>query len=460
MSKDLRSFLETIKKKAPEDFWEIEEEIDVYYKTTAWVKRFEREKKHPIFFFKKVKGFNIPIIANLYGSKKILALSLDTKEEHLHDSYRERLKRLIPPKMISSGPVKELFLKEEQVDLFHLPIPYHHEYDAAPYITGGILIVTDPETGRRNCSYHRLMVAGKNRLRTHIAPGRHLEVVFKKYEEKNLPLPCSIFIGHHPSLGLGSVAMTSIKIDELEVMGGMLGEPVELLKGEIVDCVYPAYAEIALEAEILPNIREDEGPFGEITGYAAGLRKRPVIHVRALSMRKDPIYHDIIPGTTEHILLGSLPHEVHLYELARSIYPHIQSISLPISGVGRFHCYISLDKRKEGLINLIGMALLSADPGLKHIVFVDKDIDVSNESEVLWAIATRVQADRDIHIIPNCLGLDLDPSTHYPPENEGRSAKMIVDATAKPNLSYEAYCRRNRVPEEIERKIFEISLNK
>ncbi len=453
MGKDLRTFLETVEKRMPEDFLKIEEEIDLHYETTAWVKGFERRGRHPIFYFKKIKGFDLPVVTNLLGSKKWMALSLDTIVEKLHDTFRERQRKLIPPRHVSSGPVKELVFQEDQVDLSRLPIPYHHECDAAPYITAGILIAIDPENGKANCSYHRLMVAGKNRLRTHIAPGRHLEGILKKYEEKNFPLPCSIFIGHHPGLGLGSVAMTPRGVDELEVLGGMLGEPVELLEGERVECVYPAYAEIVLESEILPNLREEEGPFGEFTGYAAGLRKRPVIVVRSLCMRKDAIYQDLIPGGEEHLLLGTIPRESHFYEVVRSISPNIQSISMPLSGAGRFHCYVSMDKQKEGEANQVGMALLSADSSLKHVVIVDKDIDIRDESEVMWAIATRVQADRDIYIIPNCLGSDLDPSTHFPPENEGRTAKMIVDATAKPNLNYGAYPRRNRVPEALEKRI-------
>jgi 2,5-furandicarboxylate decarboxylase 1 len=453
MGKDLRSFLELVKQKIPEDFLQIEEEIGTQYETTAWVKSYEREGKHPIFFFPRVKGFNRPIVSNLFGSRKVMALALDTSPGELIKTFREKQKNLIPPQYMTSGPVRDLVFEEDAVDLSKLPITFHHEGDSAPYITGGILTVFDPETGKNNCSYHRLMVVGKNRLRTHIAPGRHLEYIFKRHEEKNSPLPCSIFIGHHPALGLGSVAMTPRGIDEVEVMGGMLGEAIDLLKGERVECIYPAHAEIVLEAEILPNIREEEGPFAEFTGYAAGLRKRQVILVKSLCMRKDAIYHDLIAGANEHLLLGSIAREAHFYELARSISPYIQSVSIPLSGAGRFHCYVSLDKQNEGQVNQIGMALLGADPMLKHIVIVDKDIDLFNEREVLWAVATRVQADRDIHIIPNCSGSDLDPSTQYPPGNEGKTAKMIVNATAKPSLNYEAYSRKNHIPKEVENKI-------
>jgi 2,5-furandicarboxylate decarboxylase 1 len=453
MGKDLRTFLEQIKQRAVEDFLEIEEEIDLYCETTAWVKSFEDEGKHPLILFKKIKGFDHPIVTNLFGSKKMMGLALGCSVEKLHETFRERARKLIPPRYVSSGPVKEISFYEDQVDLFQLPIPHHHEGDAAPYITGGILIAIDPENGKANCSYHRLMVAGKNRLRTHIAPGRHLKSIFQRYEERNLPLPCSIFIGHHPSLGLGSVAMTPKGVDELEVMGGMLGESLNLLKGEKVECVYPAEAEIVLEAEILPNIREEEGPFTEFTGYATGVRAREVVLVRSLFMRKDAIYHDLIPASNEHILLGLISREVHFYELAKSISPSIQAVAFPTSGVGRFHCYVSIDKQKEGEVNLIGMALLAADPLLKHVIIVDKDINIFNEKEVLWAIATRVQADRDIYIIPNCLGSDLDPSTQFPRDHEGKTAKMIIDATAKPSLTYEGYSRKKQLPKELEEKI-------
>ncbi|OGP93470.1 MAG: hypothetical protein A2156_11250 [Deltaproteobacteria bacterium RBG_16_48_10] len=455
MGKDLRSFLKLAKERMPGDFLEIEEEIDIHHETTAWVKGFQRAGKNPIFYFKKVQGFSQPIVSNLFGSKKVIAFVLDTSLAQLLETYRKREKNLIAPRYVSSGPVRAIVFEGNQVDLSCLPITYHHEGDAAPYITGGILTVIDPETGKTNCSYHRLMVAGKNRLRTHIAPGRHLGYIFKRYEEKNVPLPCSIFIGHHPSLGLGSMAMTPRGIDEIEVMGGMKGEPIDLLRGETVDCVYPAEAEVVLEAEILPNLREEEGPFAEFTGYAAGMRKREVLQIKSMGMRKDAIYHDLIAGGNEHLLLGSIAREAHFFELARSLSPFVRSVSIPLSGAGRFHCYLSLDKQREGQVNQIGMALLGADPVLKHIVIVDQDIDVYNEEEVLWAIATRVQANRDIHIIPNCIGSDLDPSTHFPPEKEGRTAKMIIDATAKPGLHYEAYSRKNRVPEALLKKIQE-----
>ncbi len=460
MEKDLRSFLKLARERIPEDFLEVEEEIDLRYETTAWVKGLERTGKDPIFFFKKVKGFSQPIVSNLFGSKKVMAFALDVSPDRLLETYRKRQKNLIPPRYVSSGPVRDIVLEGDHLDLSCLPIPYHHEGDSAPYVTAGVLTVMDPETGKANCSYHRLMVAGRNRLRAHIAPGRHLGNIFRAYEEKNIPLPCSVFVGHHPALGLGSVAMTRRGIDEMEVMGGMLGEPLSLLKGEKVDCLYPADAEVVFEAEILPGLREEEGPFAEFTGYAAGVRKREVLEVKTICMRKDALYHDLIAGANEHLLLGSIAREAHFFELARSISPFVQAVSIPLSGAGRLHCYVSLEKQKEGQVNQIGMTLLGADPMLKHVVIVDKDIDISNEGEVLWAIATRVQATRDIVMIPNCTGSDLDPSTHFPPEKEGKTAKMIIDATAKPGLHYEAYSRRNHVPDALAQEIREKLINK
>jgi 2,5-furandicarboxylate decarboxylase 1 len=455
MEKDLRGFLDLLKIKMPEEYLEIKDEIDIHHDTTAWVEILEQGGRDPVFFFRKVKGFSQPIVSNLFGSKKVMALALETSLESFLDVYKERQKNPIPPHSVSSGPVREIVLEGDHVDLSILPIPFHHEGDVAPYITGGIVTVRDPETRKVNCSFHRLMVAGRNRLRTHIAPGRHLDNILRQHENRNASVPCAVFIGSHPALGLGATAMVQRGTDEIEVMGGMLGEPIPLLNGILVDCVYPANAEIVLEAEILSNVREEEGPFAEFTGYAAGLRKRPVLIVKTLCMRKDAIYHDLIAGANEHLLPASVARETYFLDLARSVSPRVQSVSLPLSGCGRFHCYVSLDKGNEGEVNQIGMTLLGADSMLKHVVVVDRDIDVFNEREVLWAIATRTQADRDMTVIPNCLGSDLDPSTHFSPDHEGLTAKMIIDATAKPGLHFGAYSRRNRIPGEIEKKVRE-----
>lgn len=201
MGKNLRTFLELAREKIPEDFCEIREEIDIRCEPTAWVKGFDREGRDPVVFFPRVKGFTQPLVINLAGSRKLMALALDTPVEKLLATFGERQRRLIAPSHQENGPVREVFWEGERIDLSSLPIPYHHEGDSAPYITAGIVTVVDPETGKRNCSYHRLMVAGKDRLRAHIAPGRHLDNIHKMHEAKDLPMPCSIFVGHHPALG-------------------------------------------------------------------------------------------------------------------------------------------------------------------------------------------------------------------------------------------------------------------
>lgn len=453
MVKDLRTFLEEIRRKRPSDLVRVKEEITLEYETTTLVRKLLRKNRRPILFFEKAKEFKMPIVSNLYADRSRLALALDTTADELSSEYGKRETTLIPPKMVESGPVKEVVLSGPQVDIRKLPISIHHQADQAPYLTGGMYVARDPDTGIRNCSFGRLMVVGKNKLRTHLQAGRHLDAIYRKYERKDLPMPCSVFIGHHPALALGSLSIASFDTDELEVMGGMLGEPVRMVRGEVVDCIYPADAEIALEVEIPPGEREDEGPFAEFTGYAAGVQKHHVVNIKAICMRKDTIYHDLIPGTDEHLLPGAIAKEAHFYRVANSCHPIVKRLCVPLSGTGRFHCYVSLDKQMEGQVRNVAMAVLAADIYVKHVIVVDKDIDVYNENEVLWAMATRVQADRDILIIPNCRGSDLDPSALYPLEHAGITAKMIIDATAKPSLEYGAYSRKNRVPPRVEKKI-------
>lgn len=453
MGKDMRDFLKQVERETPEEFIRVKKEIGLEYETTNLVEKLKKIGKDPVLFFEKVKGFDMPMVSNLMANRARIAMALKVTPENVAKEFRTRQANPIPPVYVKNGPVKEVIVKGNDVDLKMLPVTTHHSSDPGPYLTSSIVIVTDPETGIRNASYGRFQVAGKNKMRTHISPGRHLDAIYKKFEKMNKPMPISIFIGHHPALAMGSLSLVPFHVDELDIMGAMAGEPVELVKGEVVDCEYPAFSEIVIEAEVPPFEREDEGPFAEFTGYATGVRKRPVVYAKAICMRKNPIYYDLIAGNDEHLLPGAISREAYFYSIASSACPSIKDIHVPPSGAGRFHCYVAIEKHNEGQVNNLAMAIFGSDMFVKHIVVVDTDINVYNDAEVLWAIGSRVQADRDINIISNCRGSDLDPSAHFPPEREGITAKVIIDATAKPGLDYEAFSRKNRVPEEIEKKM-------
>lgn len=444
---NLRAFLAQVRAATPDQYIEVEKEVDPKYEITAIQKKLEKQDKYPLLHFKRVKGSSLPVVLNVYGNRDRLALGLGTTKEKLLDVYREREDHPVAPVEVEHAPAQEVVIPEEEVDLFRLPVMTAHEPDIAPYITTGIVIAKDLDTGIHNASFGRLMLVDRNTVYTHVTPGRHLHQYYTKAESRGQALPVTINLGSPPSWALGALSLIPIDQDELGVMGAMDGEPLKIIPAKSVPVPALAEAEIVLEGEILPNVRGEEGPYCEFTGYATGRRLRHVIKIKAVTMRRDPIYHALVAGSTEHRILGSISKESYLFKAAKVAAPSVKALHVPVSGCGRFHCYVSLEKKAKGQPKNVAMAIFGADIYTKMVVVVDHDIDVFDEREVLWAIATRVQGDRDIAFIPRALGSDLDPSA----DEDGVVCKVIVDATAKPFLA--DYHARAVVPQEVMERI-------
>jgi UbiD family decarboxylase len=216
-----------------------------------------------------------------------------------------------------------------------------------------------------------------------------------------------------------------MEMDEFDIAGGLLQQPVELVKCKTIDIEVPANAEIVVEGEILANTHEEEGPFGEYTGYSTYRSTRNVFVVKAITRRVRPIFLDIIPGySTEHLLLGRVAKEAHVFERLKEVVPTLKALNYPKSGT-HFHAYMSFKNTAAGQARHALMLLFGLDSYIKLAVAVDDDIDVFNEEEVLWAIATRFQADTDMFVVPKVFCNRLDPSAV-----DGMSAKLGFDATA------------------------------
>ncbi|MGB9887245.1 MAG: UbiD family decarboxylase [Moorellales bacterium] len=444
---DLRSFLAEVRRRTPNEYFEVEKEIDPKYEIAALHKQLEKLNRYPVLYFKRVKGSSLPVVLNVYGHRDRLALALNTTPDKVTEVYSQREDHPIPPREVQSAPVQEVVITGAEVDLFQLPVLTAHEPDIAPYLTTGIVIAKDPDTGVHNASFGRLMLVDRNTVYTHVTPGRHLHQYYTKAESRGQSLPVTISLGSPPTWALGALSLIPIDQDELAVMGAMDGQPLKIVPGKTVPVPALAEAEIVLEGEILPRVRGEEGPFCEFTGYATGRRQRHVVKITAITMRRDPVYHALIAGSTEHRVLGSIARESYLLKAARVAAPSVKAVHVPVSGCGRFHCYVSLEKRAKGQPLNVGMAVLGADVYTKMVIVVDHDIDVFDEREVLWAVATRVQGNRDITFIPRALGSDLDPSA----DEDGVVCKTIVDATAKPFL--DQYHARAVVPQEVMERI-------
>ncbi len=445
MPKDLRSFIAELEAKSPEEIARVNKPLSPRYEISALLTHLEKIKRFPLLFFEKVKGSDAPVVINAQASRRLMAIALDGKPEDLARKFGERQSKPIPPVEVTDAPVQEVTKLGDEADLTEVPMLTHYDVNAAPYITAGVVVAADPDTGVRNTSYNRLMMAGKRELRIFMAIGRHLWTLHNKFERRDQPLPIAIVIGVHPLFSLGAQALTPADEDEYGVIGGMMNEPLRLVKAKTVPILVPADAEMIIEGKMLPHVRRTEGPFGEFTGHAVPQDERQVIEVTAITHRKNYIFQDIHAGYTEHKLMGAVPREAALLKAVRQSVPTVKNVCMPVSGNCRFHAYVSIAKRTPGQAKNAICAAFAADMLLKHVVIVDDDIDIFDEERVLWAISNRFQADRDLVVIANAQGSELDPSAGP----GGVNAKMGLDAT-KP---LEGFPPELRVPEEVMKRI-------
>jgi len=445
MPKDLRSFIAELESKHPEEVARVAKPISPRYEITALLTQLEKARRFPLLFCEKVEGSEAPVVINAQSSRKLMALALECKQENLAARFTERQGKPLAPVEVSNAPVHESVKLGDDIDLTQVPLLTHYDVNAAPYITAGIVVAADPETGVRNTSYNRLMMAGKRELRIFMAVGRHLWTLHNKLERRGEALPIAIVVGAHPLFALGAQAFTPSTDDEYAVIGGMMNEPLRVVQAKTVPILVPADAEMVIEGKILPDVRREEGPFGEFTGHAVSKDDRPVIEVTAITHRKNYLFQDVHAGYTEHKLMGAVPREAALIKAVRQTVPTVKNVCMPVSGNCRFHAYISILKRAPGQAKNAICAAFASDMLLKHVIIVDEDIDVFDEEQVLWAVSNRFQADRGLVIVPNAQGSELDPSAGP----GGVNAKMGLDAT-KPLTGF---APELRVPEEVMKKI-------
>ena len=445
MTKDLRNFIAELEARSPDEIARVTKPISPRYEITALLTQLEKRKQFPLLFCERVQGSDTPVVINVQASRKLMAMALECKPEELAAKFSERQGRPIAPLEVADAPVHEVVKLGDEADLTTVPLLTHYDVNAAPYVTAGIVVAADPDSGVRNTSYNRLMMAGKRELRIFMAVGRHLWTLHNKLERRNQPLPIVIVIGVHPLFSLGAQAFTPATEDEYAVIGGMMGEPLRLVKAKTVPVLVPADAEMIIEGRILPNVRRTEGPFGEFTGHAVSQDERPVIEVTAITHRRNYIFQDVHAGYTEHKMMGAVPREAALIKAVRQTVPTVKNVCMPVSGNCRFHAYISIAKRAPGQAKNAICAAFAADMLLKHVVIVDEDIDVFDEEQVLWAVSNRFQADKNLVVIANAQGSELDPSAGP----GGVNAKMGLDAT-KP---LDGFPPELRVPDEVMKKI-------
>jgi UbiD family decarboxylase len=444
MGEDFRGFLKEMEETKEGGFVRIKKEVDTRYEIAAIVTKLERARRVPLLLFENIKGKNMPVVVNCYATRGRVARGFGIPKEDLSNRVNQAYMSPIPPVEVSDAPVQEVTLSGGDVDLQEIPAMIYHDTDAGHYITAGIVFAKDPDTGVYNLSYNRLMVKGKDRLGIFMTVGKHLNAIYSKMEERGKPLEVAVSIGNHPAVAIGALAIGPYEEEELGIIGALKGSPLEMVKCKTVEAMVPAGAEIVLEGEIEPFTREEEGPFGEFSGYATRAGMNPVLRVKTITHRSDPVYQDICGGQhREHLVLATIPMEANYLRVIKGAVPEVEAVRVAAA----FTLIVSMRKKYEGQARTAMIAAFNADLYLKHVIVVDHDIRIADLQHVLWAIATRVQAERDIFVIPRARGSSLDPSA----EPLGVVDKMGIDATAKPSLDQIAPI--SKVPKEVMERI-------
>ena len=422
MSQDFHAFLERYRAEHADDVLVVEGEVSPDQEVTAVLWTLASQGRDPLVVFERVGGTRV--VTNLFSSRKRIARLLGCDVSKIHQAYQEKARKAVDPKVVTKGPILDSV--QEKVDLTTLPLLKHFETDKAPYITNAVVVVEGPG----NLSYHRAMLHSKTELATSLHSRGHLWRLLQLAQEKKKPLPVAMVIGAHPFFMMAASARVAFGADERRIAGGLFGSPLEVIRTPKHGIGVPASAEFVLEGVIDPDAKVDEGPFGEFTGYSSNRTTNNLFRVETMMRRKDAILVDVAGGNSpEHLNLSRVPRESEMAEKLMERFPSVTALHYPNSGV-HFHAYVALKARREGEARQVMLGLLGWDPYLKTVIAVDEDIDLTDDSQVMWALATHFQPHKDVLVIEGLPGNALDPSASA----VGTTSRMGLDATRGPNF--------------------------
>ncbi|MFT3863253.1 MAG: UbiD family decarboxylase [Solirubrobacterales bacterium] len=428
-ARSLRTFLARLEATEGEGVAYVDRQVNPVHELAAVVKRMEGDDDRTVIFT-DVAGHDIPVLMNLYGSKRRIAMALGlgpgVHPRAVMDHYLERLEHKVEPIEVDDGPVKEIVRSDGEVNLESLPIGIHAPEQGGLYINSGAMLVRDPATGAINAGIYRTMVQGPAQVTVSVDPFHDLGKVIDWGVKNQEPVPFAIVIGADPALFLASQAKLDMSHDVYGIVGSLTGEPVEVVRCTTNDLFVPAHAEIVIEGFIRPGETAAEGPYGEFSYYYGSDPDATLCQITAITHRSKPIFADILSTHREHRCLWLHPgREAGLLKRLEAVVPSVRSIHLPLDGAG-MAALISIDKAHEGDPRRALLATLSADVFIKHAVIVDdEDIDIHDPARVGWALITRFQPDRDTIVVPSLRSYSEDPS-RYP---GNLTSKIGYDAT-------------------------------
>lgn len=396
----------------------------------------------PAALFDNIPGYDpgYRVVVNCFNTHLRIAFTLGVPHDiplaEMQKLWRQRLRELQPlaPVEVNDGPVMENVMTGDAVNILKFPAPKWHPNDGGYYLgTGSFDVTRDPDEGWVNCGTYRVMVQNEKQVGYYISPGKHGRIQRQKYFDRGEPCPVAMVIGSHPLMFLASCTEIPYALSEYDWVGGISGEPVKVIRGAVTGLPFPADAEIVLEGFAHPTNRLPEGPFGEWTGYyASGGRDEPVLDIKAVYHRNNPIVLGAPPNKPPDeqaryraFLRSALLHD----DIEKAGVPDVQGVWAHEVGGSRLFLAISIKQRYAGHARQAGHIAAQCHAGAylgRFVVVVDEDIDPTNLEDVMWAMCTRSDPERSLDIIKRAWSGPLDPAIH--PDQKGFNSRLIIDA--------------------------------
>lgn len=445
---DLREFITKLEEAG--ELLRVRQEVDWQYEIGGW-SRYSNDLRPagPALLFENVRGYGpgYRVLTNAVGSLGRMAMALeadpDMGQKELIELFKERMADPIPPRLVSSGPVKQNVHLGREVDALEFPVPWWHPRDGGRFIgTWHGVVSRDLGTGRRNVGMYRVQVIDSKHCAIGFTPGQHIRSHFLQRERLGEPLDVAIVIGADETVAMSAATGIPLGQDEYALAGGMRGEPVDLVKCETVDLEVPANAEIVIEGRLHTSVdkRVPEGPFGEYLGYHGGsVRMRPLMEITAITHRDQPILRGALGGkpVTEWGVFFGIQSAAAGMRLFEDTGPAgVKAINNMVETGGLIATVIQVQPFYVGHSWEVARKWLSSQVGFwsKYVIVVDDDVDPFDLGQVFWAMASRTQGSRDIDVWRFCKSSRSDPS--IPREQGEFTDRVIIDATKKLDYPY------------------------
>lgn len=415
---DLRGFLHLLELES--DLLRIDKQVSPKFELAAISHKLDRKQ---VILFEHVEESEMSVVTNILGTRRRFSLALGTADPSLiHPHILESMSNAFYEKTIENEPP---FRENSSTDLYDLPVVMHFEKDAGHYITSSIVYAKDQEKGNQNSSIHRFLRLDRAHMVIRMVEGRHLHKCYSFAKEHGEDLKVSIVVGVHPTISIASAYQAAYGFDEMILANSLLKGELSLTKSNYSGLYIPAFSEIIIEGRILQDKTADEWMVEMLRTYDIK-RQQPVFELDRIRFRDNAIFHDILPGYSEHRLLMGLPVEAKLYEGVKNVVASTQTVHLSDGGSNWLTAIIQIHKRLEGESKNALIAAFANHPSLKIAIVVDDDIDPTDPIAIEYAISTRCQADKGILLIPNAKGSSLDPSSD---QVNLLTTKLGIDAT-------------------------------